>query len=209
VDNMFVGLEKKDGIIEDVAVEEKFIEEKVEDLPKPKTTKRGRPKKPATEKQKAHLAKIREKALATRRKNSEMKKQAVLDTEKKIKEGKRKKKVEVAEEPELEPLPQQSATQKISELENNDFQKFLNNMNKFMVLQEQHEAKQRNERAKVEAIRLKQQKQREAKQREAMKKQQIQRSQPQPVPQKPQRQFIPGVNAPMIQPKNPYDDYFG
>ena len=206
VDNMFVGLKKEeDNIVEDNNIEGDFVDKKVEDLPKPKTTKRGRPKKPATEKQKEHLKRIRAKALETRRKNSELKKQAVLETEKKIKENKKKKKVEIVEspiEPQLTPnIP--TTSNKITEMESNSFQSFLNNMNKFMVLQENHEKKQIENQNKINKIREKQKLEKERKLKEQQEKQK-----PKIQPQ-PQRQFIPGINAPIVQQKNPYDDYFG
>jgi len=200
VDNMFV---KPNN---DVVVKEVDLE-----TPEPQITKKGRIKKPATEKQKAHLAKIRAKALETRRKNSELKKQAVLETTKKIKENKRKNTKKVIITPPTEtqliqqtPPPHLSTENKITEMESNEFQKFLGNMNKFMMLQEKHEAEQR----KIAAIREKQN--REKLEREN-KKRNIQVSKPKQIPQKEivNRQFIPGINAPMKVEKNPYDDYFG
>jgi hypothetical protein len=202
VDNMFV---KKETVKEETSNIEPEQEPIVE-VPV-KTTKRGRPKKPATDKQKAHLARIRQKALETRRKNSELKKQAVLDMDKKIKEtkkNKREKEVKIVE-PEIEekPIINQTINNKVTELEQNEFQKFLGNMNKFMQLQNQHEQEQR----KIAMIREKQQ--REKMEREKQKKN-IKVSKPQqiPKPQTPQRQYIPGINAPIPQ-SNPYDDYFG
>ncbi len=200
VDNMFIGINKEiEKHVEDNEIEGDFVDKEIEELPQIKTTKRGRPKKPATEKQKAHLARIRQKALETRRKNSELKKQAVLDTEKKIKEKKRKV---IIKEPEIHnnTIEVKPVENKITEMEENEFQRFLGNMNKFMILQNKHEETQK--RKLVEQERL-----RKEKIDNENKKKNIAVSKPIQI-QKPQRQFIPGINAPIIQ-KNPYDDYFG
>ena len=85
-------------------------------------------------------------------------------------------------------------------MEENEFQKFLGNMNKFMILQNKHEEAQKRKLAEQERLR------KERIDRENRKKN-IPVSKPIQI-QKPQRQFIPGVNAPIIE-KNPYDDYFG
>tara|TARA_R110002096_G_scaffold11794_1_gene43172 strand:- start:6504 stop:7262 length:759 start_codon:yes stop_codon:yes gene_type:complete len=205
VDNMFVGLD----VCPEPEVEEvKEVEDILDIVPKPKT-KKGRVKKPATEKQKQHLATIRAKALETRRKNSELKKAAVIETQKKIKmekkERNRKTPAPTLDENRriVEEVPQLNIMEKKEEIETNEFQKFMGNMTKFMQLQEKHEIDQRKVNAEQQQKKIIAQRKIQIEENRKKKEIAVKQQQQQQV-----RTFIPNINK-IVPETDPYDDYFG
>lgn len=200
VDNMFVGLDVCPEPVEEV-------EDILDIVPKPKT-KKGRVKKPATEKQKQHLATIRAKALETRRKNSELKKAAVIETQKKIKMEKKERNKKTPAQPTTQPIvveevPQLNIIEKKEEIETNEFQKFMGNMTKFMQLQEKHEIDQRKINAEQQQKKIIAQRKIQIEEDRKKKEIAVKQQQQQQV-----RTFIPNINK-IIPQTDPYDDYFG
>ena len=181
---------------------EEEISKPLESMEKPKKKKRQ-----LTEKQKAHLDKIRAKALASRRAKAQEKKEAALRKQEEAREAKRQKKLQEKRDTyhstktthlekvgkemvydkedkrlydNIDDVPTEKK-QAINHMnEEDDFTNFMKNMDKFMILQEKLEARRKPKPPP---------------------------SQPIPVP-KP----APVKKAPPPKPhieKDPYDDWFG
>ena len=181
---------------------EEEVSKPLESMEKPKKKKRV-----LTEKQKAHLDKIRAKALASRRAKAQEKKEAALRKQEEAREAKRQKKLQEKRDTyhstktthlekigkemvydkedkrlydNIDDVPTQKKQAINSMNEEDDFTKFMKNMDKFMILQEKLEARRKPKPPP---------------------------SQPIPVP-KP----APVKKAPPPKPhieKDPYDDWFG
>ena len=185
---------------------EEEIRKPLESMEKPKKKKRQ-----LTEKQKAHLDKIRAKALASRRAKAQEKKEAALRKQEEAREAKRQKKLQEKRDTyhstktthlekvgkemvydkedkrlydNIDDVPIEKKQAINSMNQEDDFTKFMKNMDKFMILQEKLEERRKPKQYKN-----------------------VQASTPIPVP-KP----APVKKAPPPKPhieKDPYDDWFG
>ncbi len=206
VDTMF----KKNMPVEEVEINEV------------KPVKKKKEKKPLTEKQRAHLDKIRAKALATRRANAQKKKEAAIKLQDEIRAEKKERRNaqkrqqyhtektthlekvgkgdmvydnddrRLYENEDEVPLSKKKAINSMNQ--EDDFTRFMSNMDKFMILQEKLEER------------------RKPKQYKNVNKSETQPVKPPPSTPIPIPKPAPVKKLPPPKPhiqKDPYDDWFG